>query len=127
MGWWVNLTVMLWPNLTLVGAASAQDHKSEKDFSKGCREEVRSYEAEISKDYRLNYRLASQCAADIRSLCPALCPAMDGSVCGGKVLRCLADKIDDIKAGGCRSEVFYYQKMEVENFQNDNLMAEAAA
>ena len=34
-------------------------------------------------------------------------------VCGGKVLRCLTDKIDDIKADACRKEVHYFEKMEV--------------
>ncbi len=46
-------------------------------------------------------------------------------VCSGKVLRCLTDKVEEIKSEDCRKEVFYYQKMEVENFQNDIILAEA--
>ena len=34
-------------------------------------------------------------------------------MCGGKVLRCLTDKIDDIKAEACKKEVYYFEKMEV--------------
>lgn len=41
------------------------------------------------------------------------------------MLRCLTDKLDDISDEGCRKEVFYYEKMEVSNFKNDILLAEA--
>ena len=34
-------------------------------------------------------------------------------VCGGKVLRCLTDKMDNIKAEACKKEVYYFEKMEV--------------
>ena len=37
-------------------------------------------------------------------------------MCGGKVLRCLTDKIDEIKAEACKKEVFYFEKMEVRRF-----------
>ena len=33
--------------------------------------------------------------------------------CGGTVLRCLGDKIDDITDEACKSELLYFQKMEV--------------
>lgn len=33
--------------------------------------------------------------------------------CGGTVLRCLADKIEDITDDACKSELLYFQKMEV--------------
>lgn len=33
--------------------------------------------------------------------------------CGGTVLRCLADKIEDITDEACKSELLYFQKMEV--------------
>lgn len=48
-----------------------------------------------------------------------------GQVCGGKVLRCLTDKADDIQDEGCRKEVYYFEKMEVSNFKNDIILAEA--
>ena len=41
------------------------------------------------------------------------------------MLRCLTDKIDEIKAEACRKEVYYYEKMEVENYKNDIILAEA--
>ena len=31
--------------------------------------------------------------------------------CGGKVLRCLTDKADDIGDEGCRKEVYYFEKV----------------
>jgi Golgi apparatus protein 1 len=67
--------------------------------------QVKAYEKEVGKDYRLNYRLATNCAKDVGALCANLCSSTDGSVCGGKVLRCLTDKIEDIKAEGCKAEV----------------------
>ena len=33
--------------------------------------------------------------------------------CGGTVLRCLGDKIEDIPDEACKSELLYFQKMEV--------------
>ncbi|GIL97843.1 hypothetical protein Vretimale_3387, partial [Volvox reticuliferus] len=102
-----------------------QDNKSEKDFGKACNDEVSAYEAEISKDYRFNYRLHKACQKEVDKLCPGLCQTNDGSPCGGKVLRCLTDKIEDIGDESCKKEVYYYEKMEVSNFMNDILLAEA--
>eukprot|EP00197_Chlamydomonas_leiostraca_P010927 CAMPEP_0202884756 /NCGR_PEP_ID=MMETSP1391-20130828/41312_1 /ASSEMBLY_ACC=CAM_ASM_000867 /TAXON_ID=1034604 /ORGANISM="Chlamydomonas leiostraca, Strain SAG 11-49" /LENGTH=982 /DNA_ID=CAMNT_0049567983 /DNA_START=167 /DNA_END=3115 /DNA_ORIENTATION=+ len=102
-----------------------QDNKGEKDFGKACREEIEAYEEEISKDYRLNFRLKQNCAKDVQALCASVCSETDGNVCGGKVLRCLTDNLDDIKADACRKEVYYYEKMEVENYKNDIILAEA--
>lgn len=39
------------------------------------------------------------------------------TVCGGKVLRCLTDKSDEIKDEACSKEVLYFEKMEVSNFR----------
>ncbi|EFJ50582.1 hypothetical protein VOLCADRAFT_103797 [Volvox carteri f. nagariensis] len=102
-----------------------QDNKAEKDFGKACNDEVSAYEAEISKDYRFNYRLHKACQKEVDKLCPGLCQNNDGSPCGGKVLRCLTDKIEDIGDEACKKEVYYYEKMEVSNFMNDILLAEA--
>lgn len=41
------------------------------------------------------------------------------------MLRCLTDKLDDVSDEGCKKEVYYYEKMEVSNFKNDILLAEA--
>ncbi|GLI58992.1 hypothetical protein VaNZ11_000814 [Volvox africanus] len=102
-----------------------QDNKGQKDFGKACNDEVSTYEAEISKDYRFNFRLHKACQKEVDKLCPGLCQANDGSPCGGKVLRCLTDKIEDIGDEACKKEVYYYEKMEVSNFMNDILLAEA--
>lgn len=69
----------------------AQDNKEEKDFGKACSEEVRGYEAEISKDYRLNFRLHKACEKDVDKLCPGLCQNSDGSVssCSGGGVVCI--------------------------------------
>ncbi|GFH23194.1 uncharacterized protein HaLaN_20773, partial [Haematococcus lacustris] len=102
-----------------------QDNKNKKEFGKACKEELMAYEAEISKDYRLNYRLKKNCESDVKKICPNVCSTADGSVCGGKVLRCLTDNIESINAEACRKEVYYYEKMEVENYKNDIILAEA--
>lgn len=39
-----------------------------------------TYEAEISKDYRLNFRLNKACTQDVTVLCPGLCTQTDGAV-----------------------------------------------
>ena len=44
--------------------------------------------------------------------------------CGGTVLQCLSDKIEEITAEDCKKEVFYFQKMEVRDFRNDVILAE---
>lgn len=41
------------------------------------------------------------------------------------MLRCLTEKQDDIKNEACKKEVFYYEKMEVQNYHNDVILAAA--
>lgn len=41
----------------------------------------------------------------MQSLCPSMCSETPSQVCGGKVLRCLSDKSEEIKADACRKEV----------------------
>lgn len=64
---------------------------------------------------RLNFRLTQACGEVLKEVCTDVC--MDeGNVdkaCGGTVLRCLGDKIDDITDEACKSELLYFQKMEV--------------
>lgn len=42
-----------------------------------------------------------------------------------QVLRCLTDKMDEITVEECKAEVFYFEKMEVRDFRNDVILAEA--
>lgn len=105
-----------------------QDNKAKKNFGKACQKEVASYEQETAKDFRLNYRLSAVCRNDMKQLCAEACSIEQGElidVCGGRVLRCLSDKYEDIKASACQKEVMYYQKMEVTDFRNDVIVAEA--
>ena len=74
---------------------------------------------------RLNYRLSNACEADIDNLCAAECTPFLGQACGGRVLRCLTEKQDSIESKACADEVFYFEKMEVSDFRNDVLLAEA--
>ena len=57
-----------------------QDKQGEKDFGSNCRDEVKRYENEISKDYRLNFRLRTACQTDVQALCPSTCSLNDGQV-----------------------------------------------
>ena len=41
------------------------------------------------------------------------------------MLRCLTEKMDDITDEECKKEVFYFEKMEVRDFRNDVILAEA--
>ena len=41
------------------------------------------------------------------------------------MLRCLTDKLDEITDEDCKKEVFYFIKMEVRDFRNDVILAEA--
>jgi len=101
------------------------EKKNEKDFGKACKKEVQEYEHEVSQDYRFNPRLKKSCDKDIKELCPGLCNENDGNVCGGKVLRCLSDHSSQIKAKNCQKEVYYFEKMEVSDYKNDIILAEA--
>eukprot|EP00955_Chlamydomonas_euryale_P008396 89300-Chlamydomonas_euryale.AAC.2 len=83
------------------------------------------YEAEAASDYRFNHRLAAACAADVPRLCGSVCAAAGGQTCGGTVLRCLTVRRDDIEAPECRAEVEYFEKMEVNDFRNDVILAAA--
>lgn len=41
------------------------------------------------------------------------------------MLRCLTESTAEIKAKNCKKEVYYYEKMEVSNYKNDIILAEA--
>ena len=64
---------------------------------------------------RLNFRLTQACGEVLKEVCTNVCLDEENvdKACGGTVLRCLADKIDDITDDGCKSELLYFQKMEV--------------
>ena len=81
-----------------------QDAKTKKDFGKPCREEVAAYERESGKDYRLNFRLKTACKNDIGAICSDACGAEPGGMCGGRVMRCLSEHKEDIKASACLKE-----------------------
>lgn len=68
----------------------------------------------MGRDFRLNYRLEQACIGDVNSICgDDVCDRQKESVCGGRVLRCLVEKKDQIKAESCKHEVQYFIKMEV--------------
>lgn len=73
---------------------------------------------------RLNFRLDKACQVDIGRLCADKCVAMDRS-CGGQVLRCLTENQDKLSTSSCKDEVFYFIKMEVNDYRNDAPLAEA--
>lgn len=54
---------------------------------------------------RLNYRLSEACKEDIDTLCSEECSPFLGQACGGRVLRCLTEKQDNIKSKACADEV----------------------
>lgn len=41
------------------------------------------------------------------------------------MLRCLTDKLEQVQEESCKKEVSYFEKMEVSNFRNDIILAEA--
>lgn len=41
------------------------------------------------------------------------------------MLRCLTDKLEQVQEEACKKEVSYFEKMEVSNFRNDIILAEA--
>ncbi|KAI8475756.1 MAG: hypothetical protein J3K34DRAFT_453290 [Monoraphidium minutum] len=98
------------------------DHE---DMSEECKAEVARDMNRAATDYRLNWRLNHACEADIESLCSGLCSASKERPCGGVVLNCLAEKQDNITSTACQEEVFYYELMEVTDFRNDVILAEA--
>lgn len=102
-----------------------QDHMDDTDMGSECKDEVTRFQIHSSEDYRLNYRLSQACEKDIDTLCSDECSFYLGQACGGRVLRCLTEKYDKITSTECQNEVFYFEKMEVTDFRNDVLLAEA--
>jgi len=46
----------------------------------------------------LNYRLTDKCENDIDVLCGDACSLYTGQACGGRVLRCLTTKQEQVKS-----------------------------
>ena len=62
---------------------------------------------------RLNYRLSIACHDTIMNKCADACTSTSiDQPCGGTVLRCLTEKLDEITDAECKKEVFYFIKME---------------
>ena len=74
---------------------------------------------------RLNYRLTVACQDSIQEKCADACSSSSiEQPCGGTVLKCLTEKVEEITSEDCKKEVFYFQKMEVQDFRNDVILAE---
>lgn len=97
-------------------------HVDDPVMGSECRMEVRRSMNIMAQDYRLNYRLNKACTADIEATCQGVCTT---EPCGGAVLRCLQDNIDNLKGADCKEEVFYFIQMEVSDFRNDLQLATA--
>lgn len=95
------------------------------DMSKECKIEVVRDTNRMAQDYRLNWRLDKACEADIPRICPNLCSTNPGQSCGGLVLHCLTENQDNVTSQACQDEIFYYELMEVTDFRNDVILAEA--
>ncbi|KAF5829593.1 hypothetical protein DUNSADRAFT_15858 [Dunaliella salina] len=95
------------------------------DMSKECKAEVEAVMSVQAKDFRLDTRLKGACEQDINALCAHVCNAAPGQVCGGSVLHCLQENQEKISSQTCQDEVFYFQLMEVKDFRNDVILAQA--
>ena len=64
-------------------------------------------------DYRLNYRLHKSCLPEIRRLCPRVCEAekSNGSLCGGRVLKCLQERREEISVAECKDELMAFTQV----------------
>ncbi|KIY98535.1 Golgi apparatus protein [Monoraphidium neglectum] len=102
-----------------------QEHLDDEDMSRECKDEVTRDTNRAAQDYRLNWRLSKACEKDISGLCSGLCSANSNQPCGGVVLHCLTERQENITSQACNDEVFYYQLMEVNDFRNDVILAEA--
>ncbi|KAF8068299.1 GLG1 [Scenedesmus sp. PABB004] len=102
-----------------------QDAKDEAGFGKACASEVSRHAAESAKDYRLNYRLYTACKADVAASCKDACQLTEGEICGGKVLACLSEHKETLKAPACAAEVGYLERMQLSDFRTDMALAEA--
>jgi golgi apparatus protein 1 len=103
-----------------------QEKVDDTQMGTECAAEVRKNMRHMATDYRLNYRLYKACNKDIEGLCSDVCEhnSITGP-CAGRGLRCLQDKLDEITSPQCKEEVFYFIKMEVSDYKNDVLLAEA--
>uniref|UniRef100_A0A7S0YM23 Golgi apparatus protein 1 n=1 Tax=Polytomella parva TaxID=51329 RepID=A0A7S0YM23_9CHLO len=98
---------------------------NDPEMSRECHDEVVRNQIQMAQDYRLNFRLKHACSADVDILCPNKCSEQPGVICGGLVLQCLQQNQANISKESCKEEVLYYQLMEVSDFRNDVILAEA--
>lgn len=102
-----------------------QTHLDSAAVGQKCRQEVQAQTARAATDYRLNYRLREACRHDVSVLCPDACKNATAQACGGRALQCLSIRSEEILERSCLEEVLYFQRMEVSDFRNDVLLAEA--
>ncbi|CAK0736969.1 hypothetical protein CVIRNUC_000833 [Coccomyxa viridis] len=103
-----------------------EENLEQPTFNATCKAEIQKHAANAATDYRLNYRLSIACHDTIMNKCADACTSTSiDQPCGGTVLRCLTEKLDEITDAECKKEVFYFIKMEVRDFRNDVILAEA--
>eukprot|EP00798_Chlamydomonas_sp_ICE-L_P019058 gene19058-25661_t len=108
-----------------ISSLCLEENLDNDDMSPDCKTEVMKDMNRMAKDFRLNYRLTSTCAEDVSRMCQNPCSTSPGQTCGGLVLQCLTEQQANISSEACQEEVFYYQLMEVTDFRNDVMLAEA--
>ncbi|KAI7844989.1 hypothetical protein COHA_001355 [Chlorella ohadii] len=94
-----------------------QDNIESEEMSDECRAEVKKDELKAGTDFRLNVRLTKACTADVQRLCKDAAKACEGRVCGGVVLECLQDKLDQVQAEDCRTEVLRQVKAQATDYR----------
>uniref|UniRef100_A0A7R9V0N1 Golgi apparatus protein 1 n=1 Tax=Chlamydomonas euryale TaxID=1486919 RepID=A0A7R9V0N1_9CHLO len=102
------------------------DNLDNTDMTSACKKQVERDQNMAARDYRLNFRLSAACGGDISRLCGDTC--LQGGAagsCGGVVLQCLQDNEDNVTDAACQEEIFYFELMEVRDFRNDVILAEA--
>mgnify|MGYP001157971688 FL=1 len=76
------------------------EHRKE-GYGKECEAKLFERETWMSGDWRFKYALASECASEAQVLCQGVAAG------GGRVIRCLQEKLDDPRVGkACREAVF---------------------
>ncbi|CAM6095965.1 unnamed protein product [Calypogeia fissa] len=92
-----------------------QERVDDSEMGADCKKEIVADEVESAQDFRLNYRIYKDCQDDVKSLCPVWEKCKGPEPCGGVVLQCLQEKVDQLSSEECKKDVVSFEIKESKN------------
>ena len=104
-----------------------QSYADAPEMSASCQKQLLQERSAAARDFRLVPALQRNCRTDIQALCAEACDATKNEACGGRVVRCLREKRDQLAAPGCKAALKRVLKWQAQDWSSGFLLKQACA